>query len=420
MQTPGSASSLARSPALREKAGAEPVVSVAFSVCSVDFDGKSLKNCSALIRSLAHQAHQRSDIFALNWSGSEAEQAPLQSLEKRGDFKAGAAESALPWAPSRARSGRALPGASGIPGEANRRAADGDTIAAINKYRISEFKAFEEFLSEVYFGASDLGERFRELSPKNKTLLEIYFDKVFQNPHSVFSIFEKRQFPIAFSRKRNEEKRKLIFRRVLRLLRDKFRRRAPALRAKLRRRFPGLWRDLISKDAKCFYFWLFRDSIARKTVPVDLAMDLACECVTYVRPKTPSNNWRWKKFGALKKISPGFRLLLRADARLRRAFLRLLSLDPEAPLLRALRRSGLRKLRANFRAWEALFGGAEADFAVFQARFSAGLGGGRSQTPWTLAQIKNSILFCRNELSAEEGDLDSLLSELKQSHYSFS
>ena len=292
-------------------------------------------------------------------------------------------------------------------------------VADISEYKVGEFDRFMEFLREhLYLAGGNAGEQLRRLSPKNKTLFKLYLRRVFSVRMPILENFGQDEFDFGFQAKRREQRFNFVYKFCLKRLRRQFIAQHSQVGQTYKQNYPDYAKSVFNNVHKLYYFWLFHETIASKAQPVDLVMHIVCANVSGSKSVSRSNNWRWKKFGAVKTVTPLLRFLIQADAVMKGRMLSILSAEPGSDMMRQMRRSVAAKLRKKHKLWASLVVEAGNDFDRFRDAFESSITEKKSKLPWTMAEIRESILFCIHELKSQSKALRAKFTRVKSMHYS--
>ena len=293
---------------------------------------------------------------------------------------------------------------------------DHKLIPAIDIYKPAELDEFCEFISHIYLKASFEVRIYTLLSPKNKTLAKIFLQRVFKTPERALNEFSGNVRLTAAPQKRNEEKAKIVYKAFLKQLRLKFLRKYTQIRQDYLGRYPQYSESIFADRRRCFYFWLFTDTIRRNSQPVDLVMDICCGAASLKKTVSKSDNWEKKTFGAMRTVSAGFLCLLKNDYNLKRRLLQYLSDKNHQAVFDTKRGSIRKKLERVFSDWKRALGDCKHHFETFQERFTEGLSS--LKMPWSISELRDSIEYCATKITSKDNDVFEKFSIVKQRHYS--
>lgn len=220
--------------------------------------------------------------------------------------------------------------------------------------------------------------------------------------------------------KRCEEKVKMVYKQVLKFYNAHFKRKFGSF---VMNRDQSTHPLIFKCERRSFYFWLFEAYLKERPEMLDFLMDVCGEHTSIKKPvASAAKNWKTRPFSTMKNVSKSFRFLLKSDPVARRRVLKYLELDDPKGLFSKLRREIETKMNSKLLNWKKLLVESGFRFSKFKKKLVDLMNKKGYKSPWTLKQIKKSMLLCQAELQEESSLHPQLKAEflrLYRTHYSF-
>lgn len=284
---------------------------------------------------------------------------------------------------------------------------------------LDEFQLLRELIEKFHLKQEIQKSEFEELKGAERRLFLLLLNKHFRESQNGNELTYPQliKFSKNFTKKRNEEKIKQIWKRFLKSIYEKIRKsQAKRLRKeKGERRSRDKWRD--------FYQYIFRDLIGEgpEKLHLDLVMDICSEkTVGLIKSKTPltrSNNWKSNpKVAAMKKIPASFRYLVSLIPCLGQQFIFYVS--PESPrgIIASMKKIIKSKLDKMFNTWELKFAEYGRSYEKFLAWIEKEIKNPKFKLPWLIQDIEKAAEYCIYDFKNDK--LRKEFNEIKKIHYS--
>ena len=281
-----------------------------------------------------------------------------------------------------------------------------------------EFQILRDLIQKFHLKQEIKKYEFQKLKSAERRLFLLLLNKHFREsqngnelPYPQLVKFSKN-----FTKKRNEEKIKQIWKRFLKSIYEKIRKNQAKKQKKERgdRRSRDKWRD--------FYQLIFQDLIGHgpDKLHLDLVMDICSEkTVGLIKSKTPlttANNWKSnQKVAAMKKIPASFRYLVSLIPCLSEEFKFYVS--PESPkgIIASMKKIIQSKLDKMFTTWEDKFSEFGKSFQKFLAWIEEEIKNPKFKLPWLIQDIEKAAQYCIYDFKNDK--LRKEFHEIKRIHY---
>lgn len=223
--------------------------------------------------------------------------------------------------------------------------------ARFSKLELELYSLFK-FKMTFLLDYPDLEDRFNALSRTNKVLVGLFLRNRYSTLEGTvqpdtFQDFQK-LLKTHKTKKRNEEKFKMVYRCALKVLQKRFDLRSTEFMQSYEENLD--FRKFLRHEKSTFYLHLFEETIRGDDIHEDLLMDILFEKATIKRPQMQEkNNWVWKENrNAMLKISAAIRYVFKNDRFARRKFLEFADDRGAKGLIRTRKTS----FWANYRKWK--------------------------------------------------------------------
>ena len=277
------------------------------------------------------------------------------------------------------------------------------------------------FFSALFLNRSTFEDYFNQLSQHNLALVRLFLKK--RNPkledpvqldsfQDFWKLFESNK-----SKKRKEEKLKMVYKHALRYFEKRFAYKSTSF---IQAHYTPRFRKFLGNKKSIFYLHFFWDTITGSDIHEDLVMDILFERVTASKPQIqPEHNWRQStKATAMKKVSASMRYLIKNDRIARDKFLDFIDHRNGDGLVRLMEFVISQKLEAKKKSYLKFLESKGFDFRSFKEQFERSLVAHGSKSPWTMAEVEDAIDVCKEELTGcSNAQLKKEFLAIQRKHY---
>lgn len=290
------------------------------------------------------------------------------------------------------------------------------------EYTYEDLENLYECFSAYYLNAPLLKYHFNQLNQNNKILFCLNLKRIFKldkmpNPLMDFKAF-KRNFMTKKTKKRNEEKVKMVYKQLFKILETKFNYECTSF---LRNHLQPKYEEFLKTKRSSFYLFLFKETIEREEIAADLVMDILYEKIKSNSLKmNKDNNWaRTKKVNAMTKFSKAIRFLIQQDEKARKLVLSFMNCGNNSPIMWEFRKTIGEKLEKKKLQWKNTLKRNNFNFESFRNDLEKKMDGKKYKFPWRMEEIEESISFCKEEQENLDGtDLKVEFDKIQSKHYS--
>ena len=282
-----------------------------------------------------------------------------------------------------------------------------------------EFRLLKHLIQKFHLKQEIFEEEFEELHSAERRLFLLLLKKHFRESQDgnelTYPVLQ--DFSRKFTKKRNEEKIKQIWKRFLKSVYEKTKRKEYRCIRKDTggKRLRDKWRD--------FYQLIFKDLIGtgKDQYHIDLVMDICSEKTVGVMkskaPLTHENNWKTNsKVAAMKKIPASFRFLVSLLPGLAAEFEEYVDPLSANGIVFNMKKIISSKLEKLFMTWQLKFKEVNRSSSLFLAWIESEIKNPKFKLPWLIQDIEKAAKYCTRDFRNEK--LKKEFREISSVHYS--